>query len=133
MADEKKTILIVDDQADARAFVEAVVLDLGDFDIVQAYSGDNALEVLVNVKPDLIVLDVVMPGMNGLSLFYELKKQEETREIPIIMLTGVAEDLGIRFTGEGMEEYLGAPPAAFLDKPVDPKRLQKAIQEVFGM
>jgi two-component system, OmpR family, phosphate regulon response regulator PhoB len=132
MADKKKTVMIVDDQADARAFVEAVVLNLGDFNIVQANSGDNALELLVQGLPDLMILDVVMPGMNGLSLFYELKKREDTRGIPVIMLTGVAEDIGIRFTSEGMEEYLGAPPAAFLDKPVDPKRLQNVIKEVFG-
>ena len=119
--------MVVDDQTDARAFVVAIALEIGDFNFIHSHSGDNALELLVNVTPDLFVLDVVMPGMNGFSLFHELRKNEVTRDIPIIMLTGVSRDLGIKFDRRGVTEYLG-PPAAFLDKPVDPELLQDAIR-----
>ena len=132
MADENKTIMIVDDQEDARAFAAAIALEVGDFDIIHSFSGDNALELLVNVTPDLFILDVVMPGMNGFSLFHELKKNEKTQNIPVIMLTGVSRDLGIKFDRQGMSDYLG-PPAAFLDKPVDPDLLKQAIREVLKL
>ncbi len=127
MSTNKKTIMVVDDQTDARAFVVAIALEIGEFNFIHSHSGDNALELLVNVTPDLFVLDVVMPGMNGFSLFHELRKNEVTRDIPVIMLTGVSRDLGIKFDRQGVTKYLG-PPAAFLDKPADPELLQDAIR-----
>lgn len=122
-----KKVLVIDDQKDSRAFVKTVLSETGDFDTAEAESGDDALMLLSTYLPDLIIMDVVMPGMNGLTLFHQLKQKEETRDIPIIMLTGIADDIGIKFTAEGMEKNLGAAPAAFIEKPADPAALQREI------
>lgn len=133
MTDDKKSILVVDDQSDSRAFVTTVLSETGDFNVLEAESGDDALRVLSNKTPDLIILDVVMPGMNGMSLFSQLKKKEETKDIPVIMLTGVADDIGINFTAEGMKSQLGAAPAAYLEKPADPLVFQQEIRKALGL
>ena len=127
MLNEKKNVLIVDDQEDCRIFVKTVLSETGDFDTMEAGNGDDALRILHKNVPDLIILDVVMPGMNGMSLFYQLKQNQETKDVPVIMLTGIADDIGIKFTGEGIEAKFGAAPNAFIEKPVEPEELQREI------
>lgn len=132
MAD-RKTILIVDDEADARAFVETVISEMGDFNICSASCGNNALEKAQTEKPDLIILDVMMPDKSGFQVFSELRRNEATASIAVIMLTGVSEETGMKFSGDDMGEFLGDPPAAFLDKPVDPAKLTETIKSVLGL
>ena len=133
MSDIKKSVLVVDDQADARAFVQTVLSETGDFNVLEAENGDDALRILLNETPDLIILDVVMPGLNGMSVFHQLKQKTETRDIPVIMLTGVADDIGIKFTAEGMEAKFGAAPVAFIEKPANPLELQQEIKKALGL
>ena len=130
---ERKTILIVDDEADARAFVEAVVSEMGDFNIRLASCGNSGLEKAKTEKPDLMILDVMMPDKSGFHVFSELRQNEATASIPVIMLTGVSEETGMKFSGSDMGEFLGEPPAAFLDKPVDPVKLTETIKSVLGL
>lgn len=132
MAD-KKTILIVDDEADCRTFVETVVSEVGDFRILTATDGEAAYSLCLKETPDLAVLDVVMPGMDGFNLFRELRKREATKSMPIIMVTGISEVTGVKFTAEGMGKFLGSKPVALLDKPVDPKVLGDTIRAALGM
>ena len=129
MTADRKLVLIVDDQEDARAFTRAVVSQVGDFRIETASNGEQALQFLMDEKPALIVLDVVMPGMDGFTFFREIRRREELRAIPVVMLTGVSEDLGIQFTQEGIREHFGTAPSAFLEKPVDPQELEKSVRE----
>jgi putative two-component system response regulator len=83
------TVLIVDD---AEANVEILLDVLGEeHDVVVAMDGESALEAATENLPDLILLDIMMPGMNGLEVCRKLKENPETRGIPIIFLTGQAE------------------------------------------
>ena len=90
---DKKLILLVDDDPD---FVEAVrvIVENGGYEVVVAYDGQEGLEAVAERKPDLIVLDVMMPVMNGHEACAQLKGSEETAEIPIILLTAVAAGIG---------------------------------------
>lgn len=124
----KKTVLIVDDEADCRTIVETVVSEVGDFRILTATDGEAAYALCLKETPDLAIMDVVMPGMDGFSLFRELRKREATKNVPIIMVTGISEVTGVKFTAEGMGKFLGSKPVAFLDKPVDLKALADAIR-----
>src|SRR4051812_47465926 len=82
-----KKILIADDKADVRALVE-ITLDVGDFKFIQADSGMKALEVARAELPDLIILDVMMPGgMDGYQVCESLKKDEQTKNILVLLLT----------------------------------------------
>ena len=131
--DKQNSILIVDDEPDAIEFVKAVISEIGDLSVMSANDGERGLEKAKAEVPDLIILDVMMPKKDGFSVFYELRKNPETENIPVIMLTGVSEQTGIRFSGEHMEEFLGKKPEAFIDKPVDPDKLQKAIKNALGI
>ena len=129
----KKTILVVDDDADARVFVSTVLSGVGDFDIIEAEDGDEAIAKAKEKTPALIVLDVMMPNKDGFQTFYELRQNESLTEIPVIMLTGVADQTGIKFSADDMKEYMGSPPAAFLDKPVDPDKLAETVKKVLAL
>lgn len=83
---ETKRILVVDDN---RSIVKALefVLKREGFEVVTAFDGVAALESVAKDKPDLIILDIVMPRMNGYEVCYRLSQRPETENIPVIMLT----------------------------------------------
>jgi two-component system alkaline phosphatase synthesis response regulator PhoP len=132
MADVK-TVLIVDDEQDAVAFVEAVLSEIGDIAAISANDGVSGLEKAKEATPDLIILDVQMPEKNGFDVFGDLKKDESTKGIPVIMLTGVADKVGISFSAEEMGDFMGQEPDGYIEKPVDPEELKKTVSKVLGL
>jgi DNA-binding response OmpR family regulator len=84
-------ILIVDDETDLR-FVIGKMLTKEGYEIIEAESGEEALEVLKENSPDLILLDVMMPGLDGWETCAKMKSEEKTNSIPIIMLTAKTAD-----------------------------------------
>ena len=84
-----KQILIVDDDHNAVKFLSVLLSEHG-YDPVTAHDGSEGLEKVQQAKPDLIVLDVMMPKKSGLTLFKQLRRDERFKDIPILMLTGVA-------------------------------------------
>ena len=85
-----KSVLIIDDDATIRALIKASLEDNG-YDPLESQSGEDGLSVAKEKKPDCILLDWMMPNMDGISVLKELKKNEETRSIPVIMLTSKTE------------------------------------------
>lgn len=123
-----KNILVVDDEPDAIEFVRAVLSDINELNIIPAKDGKECLQKAVSLKPDLIILDVIIPGMDGFLVFHELRNTEETKNIPVIMLTGVADKVGIKFIKDDMKKYTGNEPIDYLEKPLDPDSLVKAVR-----
>jgi len=132
MADGK-TVLVVDDNPDAIEFANAVISEIGDINVITAENGDAGIEKAKAESPDLIVLDVMMPGKSGFDVFAELREDEGTKDIPIIMLTGVSEETGMKFSADDMGEFIGKRPEAFLDKPVDPAQLEETVKKTLGI
>jgi len=120
-----KKILLVDDDPD---FVEAVslVLKPKKFDVVTAYNGIEGLKKAMTEKPDLIVLDVMMPEKDGYAVCRELKSDPKMSHIPVLLLTAVASHVPTtRYTQEmGLETEADD----YLDKPVEPEVLVKRIE-----
>jgi two-component system alkaline phosphatase synthesis response regulator PhoP len=120
-----KKILLVDDDPD---FVEAVslVLKPKKFDVVTAYNGIEGLKKAMSEKPDLIVLDVMMPEKDGYAVCRELKSDPKMSHIPVLLLTAVASHVPTtRYTQEmGLETEADD----YLDKPVEPEVLVKRIE-----
>lgn len=131
MAGAKK-ILIVDDEPDAVAFARIALSELGEVTILSAGDGEAGLAKAAEEVPDLIVLDVQMPGKDGFQVFADLKRDAATADIPVIMLTGVGDKLGIRFSSEDMGEFVGREPNAYIEKPVDPTELQRTASDLLG-
>ncbi|NUQ71025.1 MAG: response regulator [Chthonomonadales bacterium] len=118
-----KKILAVDDE---KAIVRLVQVNLEreGYEVVTAYDGREALEKVASERPDLIVLDVMMPYMDGFEVLQNLKKDPETRDIPVIMLTAKAQDQDV-FRGwqSGVDCYL--------TKPFNPMELKAFVKRVF--
>jgi len=125
-----KKILIIDDEMDTVAFVEAMLSELDDFEVEYANNGLEGLQKAGEFQPDLIVLDVQMPAMNGFQVFKELKKKPELDYIPVIMLTGFATTTGLRYDAKDMGITLGAEPSAYIDKPVEPEEFHKTVKAI---
>jgi CheY-like chemotaxis protein len=129
----KRKVLIVDDEPDAIDVARVVLEELGDVAIVSANDGASGLAMAKEAKPDLILLDVQMPGKGGFDVFLDLKKESSTKDIPIIMVTGVAEKTGIGFSSADMGAFMHGEPEAYIEKPVEPAELQKAAAKLLGL
>ena len=130
---EKLKVLIVDDEQDAIEYIKAVLDDIAAFEYIDAADGVAGIDMAQSYDPDLIILDVMMPKMDGFKVFYELRKHKNTKHIPVIMLTGVAEKSGITFFKKDMKNYLGSEPFEYLEKPLNPEQLSNTIKKVFEL
>jgi len=86
----RPSILVVDDYADARD-VWATVLGIEGFDVQTAGTGEEALDAAIASPPNLIVLDLSLPGLSGIDVARALRARDETREVPLVALTGCAD------------------------------------------
>jgi len=84
---ERQTILIVEDDEDLRRLFRTALL-LGGFDVIEAADGLEALQRIDQVVPDLVILDLVLPGVSGTAVQQELAAQAVTKDIPIVVITG---------------------------------------------
>ncbi|HUJ13138.1 MAG TPA: response regulator [Thermoanaerobaculia bacterium] len=120
-----KTILIIDDENDIREVASLALETGGDFDVLTAAGGVAGLVEASARRPDLILLDVMMPELDGPSTFRRLQELEETRPIPVIFLTAKVQPSERRKLAE-----LGA--LGIIAKPFDPMRLADEIAAIAG-
>ncbi|MFH0784516.1 MAG: response regulator [Pseudomonadota bacterium] len=122
---EKKKILLVDDDPD---FVEAVrvIVESGGYEVRVAYDGQEGLDAVAEEKPDLIVLDVMMPVMNGHAACARLKADKTTASIPIILLTAVADR--VTTSTYTHRDMLESEAEDYMPKPVEPVELLALIK-----
>jgi CheY-like chemotaxis protein len=92
------TLLLVDDNSDLLDMLTLALKTLGNYTIQRATDGASGLEQTVNVRPDCIVIDILMPGLDGYQLVRALRGDPETADIPLVILTAVAQDKG-QFSG----------------------------------
>jgi signal transduction histidine kinase len=105
---DRPLVLIADDESDMRRFLDSELR--GDFRLQQATDGLQALEAAVRLRPDVILLDMMMPEKDGLEVCRELREREETRNIPIIMLTArVDEETKLAALSHGANDFLLKP------------------------
>lgn len=126
-----KRILVIDDEPDLITYYETILGEKG-FSVTSANSASEGLERLKEGRPDLILLDLVMPEKTGIKLFGDLKKDERYKDIPIILITGIKDVMG----GDHKKFFEGLRtrvPAAYLEKPVDPQVLIKTVRDVLQL
>ena len=137
-----KKILIVDDEPDIITFVSAVVEENG-YTSISAKNGIEGLELLRTEKPDLVLLDLMMPKKSGITMFQELRNDPEMSHTPVVVVTGVSEVTGVDFKNfmykkpmahekkfvetTGLTKY--TIPDGYVEKPIDPDELIKAIKD----
>ena len=104
-----KRILVVDDEIGALTLI-GIMLDRGGFEVLKAREANQALAILDKETPDLMILDVMMPGVDGIELCQMIRKRKETAETPILILSarGDAESV-MRGMDAGASDYLPKP------------------------
>ena len=118
-------ILIIDDEDDIREVAALSLEATAGWTIYTASSGKSGIEEAAKLKPEAILMDVMMPGMDGPTTFKQLQLNEQTRGIPVILLTA-------KVQGVDQRRFAGLGVSAVLFKPFDPLTLATQISEVLG-
>jgi len=146
-----KKVLVVDDDENTVKFL-SVALEENGYEAIQACNGKEGLEKIESDQPDLVLLDVMMPKKTGFVLFKQLRRDEKYKDLPVIMLTGVAEVLDDLDSGSGdtherpydslreslrkaiqeMSDEGLVKPDMFIDKPIDPELVMAKVKELIG-
>ena len=147
---DPKEILIADDSEATVVFLAQIVEDNG-YRFRAAKNGKEANMAIKERRPDLVLLDIMMPRKSGINVFQEMKEDPDLKEIPIIIITGASEitgvdiktgeedaketygdDVGRRFGAALREKLNGLTPDGFIEKPIDPAFLSGKIKELLS-
>ena len=120
-----KRILIIDDEADVREIAKVSLEITKNWEVTTAASGDEGAALAATYHPDAILLDVIMPKVDGLATLLKLSENAETRHIPVILLTAT-----LRLATQ--QSFVAAGARAVLIKPFDPGLLGGQIESVLG-
>jgi CheY-like chemotaxis protein len=118
---DKSTILVVEDNPDNMMTVKALLRET--CNIIEASDGEAGLESARMFKPDLVLLDISLPGMDGFEVLAQIRKQEHLSRVPVIALTA-------RAMKGSKEEIMAHGFDAYISKPIDGERLRKTIREI---
>lgn len=120
MNDELKKIVLIEDDDDVRTVTAAALELVGGFSVRACESGERGLEAIADFGPQLVLLDVMMPGMNGLEVMGKLRERPETARLPVIFFTA-------RARTEEMEKLRGLGALGIVAKPFDPMTLHEQV------
>lgn len=129
-ARQDKKLLIVDDDPDMLIAMGAVLESHG-FEIIKARNGEEALEKLVQERPDLMLLDLLMPRMDGFAVCRELKEPRRVKEypkVPVLVLTSTREEAGRR--RYELETGLDLDVDGYVEKPIEPHILVERVERL---
>lgn len=116
------TVLIVDDEPMTRKLLR-LMLSRANYEVLEAADGREALDIVAHHHPDAVLLDVMMPGMNGYAVCMRLRSQAKTAQLPIIMLSA-------RGDNEGIRRALEVGATQFMNKPIVPLVLLEQLEKV---
>lgn len=120
-----KKILVADDEKHIVQIVQFNLEKKGNYEVVVAYDGEMALELIKSENPDLIISDIMMPKMTGFELYEAMIKDDRIKETPFIILTAKGQD---SYFEEGQEKGI----LHILTKPFSPKALLSITKEILG-
>jgi len=128
-----KKVLVIDDDPDVRLF-SVTVLEENGYTALEASNGEEGLAMIKSEKPDLIILDVLMPRQSGVRLYRELKTSKALMDVPVIILSGIAKKTFLR-SQKTLTEFGGAEvpePEIYLEKPVEAEELAETIEKALN-
>ncbi|MCD6082233.1 response regulator [candidate division WOR-3 bacterium] len=117
-------ILVVEDEPEIRILVKTILEKAG-YSVVEAEDGEAALRLVNEEEPDLVLLDVMIPGIEGWEVCRRIRENEATRRIPIIMVT-------VRTTDEDIQRSVECGANAHINKPFDQRELLDTIKKLLG-
>ncbi len=126
MAEEKKTVVCIEDEPEMIDLVKLILGRKG-FDLVGAVGGREGLETVRKLKPDLVLLDLMMPDMDGWEVYQQMKADDNLKDIPVIVVTAKAQSI---------DKVLGLHIAKvddYVTKPFGPQELLQSVNKVLGL
>lgn len=123
MAIEIRKVLLVDDDEDIRVIGEMALREVGGLEVVMASGGEEALQLVGPERPDVILLDVMMPRMDGPTTFKRLQHDEATAEIPVVFVTA-------KVQRQEIQRYLDLGAIGVIGKPFDPMTLADELRRI---
>ena len=124
---EKKTILVIEDEQDTASYLTTLFEDNG-YDTLAAKDGQEGMQLAKGKNPDLITLDISMPEKSGLKALRELQEDGATSAIPVIIVTGVSEDLKSFIDKQKNLK----PPVGHISKPIDTQELLGQVKSLLA-
>ncbi|MBD2164452.1 response regulator [Calothrix membranacea FACHB-236] len=121
----QKRILVIDDEKNLCTVIKACLENIGRWQVLVAQSGTEGLAVAKSEHPDAILLDVMMPDIDGMSLFHSLQDNLTTNAIPVILLTAKVQTVDLN-------EFSQLAIAGVISKPFDPLRLSELVANTLG-
>jgi len=125
--EKQAKVLLIDDDPDFLAATK-IVLESKPYQVITALDGDEGLRKAREEKPDVIILDVIMPTKDGFDVCVQLKKEPELADIPVIMLTSFAQRVGD--TSISVSKGLTIEADDYIDKPVNPNELIRRVERL---
>jgi len=126
-----KAIMIIEDETDIRDYLMAALEDNG-YKTCSIEEHEPVSEAMAIHKPDMVIMDIMMPKRSGISIYKELRRSPEFSRIPVALITGVT--LEIEFTGSGFRLFVDdpsmEPPDGIIEKPIDLLALLKLIEKL---
>jgi len=117
----RKKIMVVDDEEDIRLTV-GQILEVCGYEVIPAENGTDCLEKMERERPDLVILDIMMPGMSGWDVAAHIKANAEWANIPIVFLTAKGDDMSMGMGGLASEAYIV--------KPFDVVKLKESVHHI---
>jgi twitching motility two-component system response regulator PilH len=129
----EKRVLVVDDEEEVRDFVSAVLEENG-YSPLTAENGLEALEAVERDRPDLIIMDILMPMQGGIKLYRALKLHETFKDIPVAIYSGIAKRTFLRTQAfrDEMGKHHVPEPEAYIEKPAKVEQLESAINKILN-
>ncbi len=125
-----KIALIIDDEPDVTTYHGTLLADAG-WDVRTANSGDEGLELAKQERPDVVLLDVMMPERGGLSTLIGFRKDPQLGSVPVVLVTGIQETLTADFSNF-LDRFKHYNPNGYVEKPIDPEKLLEMLDELTG-
>jgi len=128
----KKSILIIEDDINFANFLKYLIEESG-YNAIVANDSAQANRILLKQQPDLITLDLVLPGETGIKLFRRLRSSQNWKDIPIIVITGVDSATNKEISYKSFLKGVKLkPPEAYIEKPIEQQRLLNAIEKIIA-
>ncbi len=125
MPKELKKIMYVEDDIDIQTIGKLALVDVGGYDIIVCKNGVEAIRDIENFKPDLVLLDVMMPEMDGMTTIKKLKENETTKDIPVVFMTAKSQSHEI-------VTYMELGAVDVIKKPFDPMGLPVQLNNIWA-
>jgi two-component system, OmpR family, alkaline phosphatase synthesis response regulator PhoP len=122
--DVKKKVLIADDEPNVRRLLHSILSK--NFEVFEAEDGRQAIEIATTQKPDVVLMDMMMPKMDGLTACHMIKNDPATKSIPVIMVTAIGFELNVK-----LSQQMGA--SGYVTKPFSSEDLLNKIAQVLAV